>query len=349
MYLLDLGVRPWKQSMLIFHALARMGVEAVVTVSPDRPFISIGYFQDPSQEVDLAQMEREGLPLFRREVGGGTVYLDRDQIFFHVIWDRGNPAFPKGVRDIYRHLSAPPIEAYGEFGIDTRFREVNDIVTAEGRKIGGLGGANIDGSMVFVGSMMMDFDYGAMARAVRVPDEKFRDKVFKTIEEHVTTMRRELDALPPRGEITRALHRRFGELLGPLIPVALSDDVVAKMAELAAWFDSPEFLYRKVPRMPRGVKIAEGVEILYGLYKARGGLVRTAQEVRGRRIADIGITGDFTMLPKEELSGLEDSLRDVEREGSEVVSAVEGFYESSGIEAPGVTPEDVKKAVMEAK
>ena len=38
MYLFDLGEKPWQQSMLIFHALARMGIEAIdggcITVIP---------------------------------------------------------------------------------------------------------------------------------------------------------------------------------------------------------------------------------------------------------------------------------------------------------------------------
>jgi len=349
MYLLDLGVRPWKQSMLIFHTLARMGVEAMVTVSPETPFISVGYFQDLEKEVDVPYCERAGLPIFRREVGGGTVYLDRDQIFYHIIWDQDNPAFPKHVKDIYEQLAVPVIETYEEYGIPTKFREVNDIVTTQGRKIAGLGGADIDDSMVFVGSLIMDFDFDAMAHAIKVPDEKFRDKVFKTMEENVTTMRKELDRLPPREELTALLQKRYEGILGKMTPLDLSDDVVAKMAELAVWFDSPEFKYRKTPKVPSGVKIREGVEILYGMYKAKGGLIRTQQEVVEGRIADIGISGDFTLLPKRELAGLEASLADTEREESEIVSAVAGFYEESSIQTPGVEPKDVSKAVMEAK
>ena len=37
MYLFDLGKLPGQQSMLVFHALARMGVEALVIVSPSAP------------------------------------------------------------------------------------------------------------------------------------------------------------------------------------------------------------------------------------------------------------------------------------------------------------------------
>ncbi len=64
MYLLDLGEKPWEQSMLIFHTLARMGIEAVDIVWPHSPFISIGYFQDAKKEVDIDYCRKKGLPIF---------------------------------------------------------------------------------------------------------------------------------------------------------------------------------------------------------------------------------------------------------------------------------------------
>ena len=63
MYLFDLGDRPWYQSMLIFHALARLNIEALVIVSPKTPYISIGYFQDAKQEVSLDYCKKENLPI----------------------------------------------------------------------------------------------------------------------------------------------------------------------------------------------------------------------------------------------------------------------------------------------
>ena len=345
MYLFDLGELPWEQSMLIFHALARMGVEALNIVWPDKPFISIGYFQDAELEVDLDYCRREGLPVFRREIGGGTVYLDRNQIFYHVIWNRDNPRFPKKISEVYQYLSVPPIETYGEFGIKTEFREVNDIITREGRKIAGLGGSDIGESMVFVGSVILDFDYDKMTKAIKVPDEKFRDKVFKTMKENVTTMKRELGILPPRREIVRVLKEKFEKVLGRLEPVELDEEIVRKMTELARWFNSPEFLYKKTPKIPRGVKIKEGIEILYGMYKAKGGLIRTAQEVERKTLKDIVITGDFTLYPKESLTVLEEGLKDTEKERTKLITRIEEFYEKTGAETPGVEPEDITKAI----
>src|SRR4030042_4055037 len=287
MYLLDLGERPWEQSMLIFHTLARMGIEAVDIVWPHSPFISIGYFQDAKKEVDINYCRKKGLPIFRREVGGGTVYLDRNQIFYHVIWNKDNPNFPGRIKDIYEYLSIPPIETYEEFGIDVKFREVNDIVTSKGKKIAGLRGADIENSMVFVGSIILDFDYETMAHAIKVPDEKFRDKIFKTMEEYITNMKKEIGQAPPHEEIKKVLIKKYEKLFGKLKPLQLSEEIIQKMTELAKWFNSPEFFYRKTPRIPHGVKIKEGIEILYSTYKAQGGIVRTAQEVKNTRFKEI--------------------------------------------------------------
>jgi lipoate-protein ligase A len=349
MYIFNLGIRPWEQSMLIFHALARMDIEALVLVSPQTPFMSIGYFQDAQQEISLDYCKKEGLPIIRREVGGGSVYLDHNQIFYHVIWNKNNPEFPKRINDIYHYLSTPAIETYEEYGINTHFREINDIVTTEGRKIAGLGGADIKDSMVFVGSLILDFDYEKMVNAIKVPDEKFRDKIYKTMEENVTTMKRELGNIPPREDIANTLKVKYERILGKLKPATLNDEIIAKMEELAIRFNSPEFFFKKTPRKPTSVKIKEGVEILYGMHKAPGGLIRTAQQVEKKQLKDIGISGDFTFYPKQELTEMETTLKNTSREQEELISKIEEFYENTSIQTPGVKPKDFSKAILETK
>lgn len=349
MYLFEIDSLPDLQSMLIFHSLARLGVEAVVMVSPEKPLVSIGYFQDAEKEVDLEYCRTHGLPVFRREVGGGAVYLDYHQIFYHVVWQRGNKKFPPAMRAIYEALSVPACATYRRFGIETAFRAENDIVTAGGKKIAGEGGANIGASMVFVGSIITDFDFETMAKVLRVPDEKFRDKIYKTMEDNLTTMKRELGSVPLRPEIRRVLREEFEKILGPLEPVALDQELVKKMAELEQVFTSGAFLHRKTPKIPKGVKIREGVEFLYGLYKARGGLIRTAEMVEEKTLGEIAISGDFTFLPKEDLADLENSLSATPLDERVLVSKIDEFYDKKKVETPGVTPEDFTKAIVEAK
>jgi len=298
MFFFDLGKLPGQQSMLIFHALARMGIEALVAVSPKNPLASIGYFQDAEQEVDLQYCKESKIPFMRREVGGGATYLDENQIFYQLIWKKDNPKFPKAIHDIFPWFSEAPVETYRTFGIQAEYRSINDIITKEGRKIAGEGGGNIGECMVFVGGILLDFDYKTMSRILKVPDEKFRDKVYKTMEENLTTMKRELGVIPPREEVVSVLKEKFEKMVGKLESASLNSEILDKMKQLESWMTSEEFLLKKTPRIPIGVKIREGVELFYGLHKARGGLIRTAEEISEGRIEDITISGDFTFYSK---------------------------------------------------
>jgi len=346
MLFFDLGKLPGQQSMLIFHALARMGIEALVVVSPKSPLASIGYFQDAEQEVDLRYCKETGIPFMRREVGGGATYLDENQIFYQLIWKKDNPRFPKAIHEIYPWFSEAPVETYRTFGIETEFRVINDIITKAGRKIAGEGGGNIGDCMVFVGGILLDFDYQAMSRILKVPDEKFRDKIYKTMEENLTTMKKELVMIPSREEVVSVLKEKFEKKVGKLTPATLNLEILKKMGQIESWMTSEEFLLKKTPRIPEGVKIREGVEVLYGLHKARGGLIRTAEEIYEGRIEDITISGDFTFFPKEQLIGLEESLEKAPLKEEKIIERVETFYEEKGVESPGVESKDFALTIL---
>jgi lipoate---protein ligase len=263
MLLFDLGKLPGQQSVLIFHALARMGVEALVIVSPRGPLASIGYFQDAAEELDIPFCRRSGIPFMRREVGGGTTYLDENQIFYQLIWRKDNPGFPKAIGEISPWASEAPVETYRTFGIETAYQAVNDIVTDEGRKIAGQGGGNIGDCMVFVGGILQDFNCKTMSRILKAPDEEWRDRVFRTMEENLTTMKKELGTPPPRDEIVSVLREKFEDRLGRLEQAPLHPKIIETMAQIETWMTSQEFLYKKTPRVPTGVKIKEGLEVIY--------------------------------------------------------------------------------------
>ena len=253
------------------------------------------------------------------------------------------------IKDVFSELSLPAIETYADFGIKTMFRPENDIITKDKRKIAGEGGGDIGESMVFVGGILMDFDYETMSKILKVPDEKFRDKIHKTMEENLTTMRREIGHMPDRQEVATSLVNNFEDLLGRLKPVSLDSGTIDKMIELEKYFTSDKFLFKKTPRIPKGVKIREGVEILYSTYKARGGLIRTSQKVKENMIDTIDISGDFQLYPKSELGGLENDLRNTKRKERIIVEKIEDFYNKNKVESPGVEPEDITEAIMEAK
>lgn len=350
MNLIKLNKLPGQDSMLIFHVLARIGYEGLVIISPSKPLASVGYFQDAEKEIDLDFCENAGIPVMRREVGGGATYLDGNQIFYQMIWNRKNPKFPNNVGKIFEVLSGPACETYQKFGINASFRAENDIITDKGKKIAGEGGGDIGDSMVFVGGILLDFDYKTMSRVLKVPDEKFRDKIYKSMEENLTTMKRELGEIPPREDIKRVLAESFEKLTGKLEAIELDDETIRKMRELEKIFTSDEFLFKKTPRMPQGVKIREGIEILYGLYKTKGGLIRTAEEIENKkRIRDIVVSGDFNLFPKNGLNEVENALKNREFDEETIQKEVIKVYDKEKIESPGVEPKDFAKTIVEAK
>ena len=79
--LLDLDLVSPLRSQTVYHAVAHAMTpetpDTIILVSPADPYVCIGYHQDLAQEVDLDYCRQQHLPVYRREVGGGAVYLDR--------------------------------------------------------------------------------------------------------------------------------------------------------------------------------------------------------------------------------------------------------------------------------
>ncbi len=348
MKLYNLGHVPWLDSQLIYHAFPRLNLEGLILLAPAEPYVCIGYFQDVDQDIDLDYCHAHGIPVFRREVGGGGVYLDGNQLFFQLVLHKGNPLAPRDKTEFYRVLLAPVAQAYTDLGVPARYKPVNDVVTAGGKKISGTGAAEIGDYLILVGNLIYDFDYDTMVRVLRVPDEKFRDKVYTSLRENLTTLCRELAVPPAWDEMTAVLIRNFEAVLGPLTPASLPDAVEAKVAELARTHTAAEWLRRPGRRLldRRDVKIATGVNVIQRVHKAPGGLIRTILEVQEGQILSAELSGDFFFYPADKLPLLEAHLVNASLDAVEPV--LEQFYADHGIESPGVTPHDLAVALAGA-
>lgn len=344
MKLYRLETVPWQDSQLLYHALPRVSREGVILCSPATTYVCIGYFQDVEQEVDVEFCRQQSIPIFRREVGGGAVYLDGEQLFFQLIIHRDNPLIPAGKLAFYRKFLQAPIEAYRALGIPAEYRPVNDIV-ANQRKVSGCGAAEIGDYYVLVGNLIVDFNYKMMARVLKLPDEKFRDKVYKTIYENLSTIKREIEDVPPREELWSLMADKFVEMLGPLeVETTVDEEWRAKTDELAEQFLTDEWLYQKRrPGAGREVTIRAGVQVKQKMHKAPGGLIRATTEVQDDVIAAVSLSGDFFFFPEGRLADLEAALVGVPVEEAE--RAIASFYAEYGIESPGVTPADFAKVL----
>jgi lipoate-protein ligase A len=221
---------------------------------------------------------------------------------------------------------------------------VNDVITADGRKISGNGVAQIGDYVVLAGNLIVDFDYATMVKVLRVPDEKFRDKVFKSMQENLTTIQREIGQAPSWQVLAATLTRHFEPVTGPLEPAQIPAEVYAEAERLRPHFTSDKWLYKRGRRVRgREVKIADGVNVVHKVHKAPGGLIRGISEIKDGHIVSISISGDFFFYPAEKLAALEEVLAGVKLD--EVESTIVGFYQAEGIESPGVTPADFARVI----
>jgi lipoate-protein ligase A len=342
MRLYNLGKVPWHESQLIYHALAELGWEALSLVSPATPYVCIGYHQDVTQEVDIDYCQSNAIPVFRRDLGGGGTYLDGNQLFFQVILRKDNPLVPRNKRAFYEKFLQPVIDVYRRIGIPAEYKPINDVMSGA-RKISGTGAGEIGDCIVFVGNLIVDFDYETMARVLRVPDEKFRDKVYKTLVENLSTIRRELgeDAAAQWDEATLndLMVEEFGKLLGPLEPHEKDTELQVRIDELGNRMISDAWLYQKGKKvLGRDVKIRSGTHVIHKVHKAPGGLIRADFGVGEGEFVTVSLSGDFFCFPEEAVGWLEAKL-----EGKAVQDArelVAALYSEKDIETPGIDVED---------
>jgi lipoate-protein ligase A len=344
MKLYRLETASWQDSQLLYHALPRLGREGLILLSPGSPYVCIGYHQDAAQEVDMDYCREHDIPVFRREVGGGAVYLDGAQLFWQLVIHKDNPLVPAGKNAFYQKFLQAPIEAYRALGVPAEYKPVNDII-ANNRKVSGTGVGEIGDYIIFVGNLIVDFNYEMMARVLKVPDEKFRDKVYKTIYENLSTIKREVDNVPPTDELWTLMANKFADTLGPLDEqTEVDDEWRTKTDELAPQYLIDEWVFRGRPqREGRKVTIRSGVEMRHKMHKAPGGLIRAVTQVEEDVIAHVELSGDFFFYPAERLADLEAALVGVPV--GEVEQAVARFYEEYLVETPGVTAADFAQVI----
>ncbi|NHJ49202.1 MAG: hypothetical protein FK733_15545 [Asgard group archaeon] len=355
--LLELDGLPGIETQTIYHTLG-LAMEkyddienTIVLCWPEDPVVCVGYHQIIEEEVDTDYCQKNNLPIVRRPLGGGAVYLDSGQLFYQIIGKLDNKKLPRKVSSFYETILKAPIKTYQEIGINAKYAPVNDI-EADGKKISGNGAAEVGGARILTGNLIFDFNFDEMVKILKVPNEKFRDKIASSLKERLGTIKGFLGELPDRQKVKDILIKNFEEALD--IKLRREKSLLPKEQEidqeLLKQYLSDEWLnlieHRRSELMQkRKVKISTTTQIYESVYKAPGGLIKIFFEIEKEFIKDIAISGDFSSKPMNAPELLENALIGKLAHPKHVYSAVAIAYQEHQLDIPGVTPDDFVKTI----
>lgn len=260
MDLYHLGPVDWVESQSIYHALALLNREGLIICYPTTPYVCLGLHDDLEYEIDQFYCRNVGIPLLRRETGGGVVYLDERQIFFQLVIRQNNPLLPLRRQNFYEKFLEPAISLYRKLGLAAELKFPADIVGG-GKKYSGNGSGDIGRCTAYVGNILLDFDFVTMSRVLKVPDEDYRRNLYRAMRANILTL---ADCLPCPVEyslLAESLLAGFTKQLGNLFPRSVDDELCATARQVGRRLTSREWL-----GMPGRKSALRKVKITEGLY-----------------------------------------------------------------------------------
>lgn len=256
--IIDAGTVGPVTSQALYHAVTRSVGEGaddtVVLARPGAPYVSLGYHYTTAA-VDLEYCERADLPVFRRKIGGGLVYLDADQLFIQFCFGD----LPRHRGAAYEYLMSPLVETLDGVGVAGGLSDGFDL-TANGKKIGGIGAGEIDGAGAVTTSILFDFDWEAATNIHQTPTERFHEYLGETMATGVTTLDRELASRPDWDTVKTACIENCKAAFPEPYVGSLSDREEELLDEERDRLLSEEFLHLITDEPDnRRVKVTDGV------------------------------------------------------------------------------------------
>lgn len=276
---IDFGQVTPLRSQTLWHAVA-YGVSAgappaLSFARPSHPYVCVGYHRG-LDEVDEQYCRAEGLPIYRRMVGGGPVYLDAGQLFFQICLPAR--AVPASRLDALRTLLAPAVTAFRAAGVAARLDDDTEICAGD-RKICGHGAGQIGDAVVVCGNLIERFDHERATRVLALADQAQRAETLRLMRRYVAAT--PVDTAAFRAAMTSA----YASALG--LAAAAGELTAAELACLAelddrftslGWLAGPAMASRAQARRARQVKVRSGV---WTFAAESGGARVVASVVRG--------------------------------------------------------------------
>ena len=222
------------------------------------PAISIGYFQDLHQEVDMQNCGSLGIDYVRRHTGGGAILHDMELTYSFIASTGG--IISTDISESYKVICEAIIIGLKSLGIDAKNRNrkagislkqrkspvcfveaSNYDIIVKGKKIVGSAQRRVKDRLIQHGSILIDFDTEKMHSIFKtsLPFGKFH----KDFANNVTSLKQELGYSIDLGKLKRAICLGFEELFKTEVKEdGLANTEIALVEKLDnLQYDSPDW------------------------------------------------------------------------------------------------------------
>jgi lipoate---protein ligase len=347
-----------------FENNAQMAVLARSTSDAGQPILqtsvwgathlNVGWFDDVDSTLDLAACERLGIQVIRRPfAGGGTAFYERGCA---VMW---GVMFPKpGAHDDLdaeiARFQPIVLGALDRIGLgQVRFEGSADL-RWRGRKLGGISAGDF-GRVISVGGFLniRPSNLDLYLRVVRVPDDKFKDKLVKDMREYVCTAEEVAGRSVTYEHFRDAMLDAVGDAGIAVEAHELSDVEQAALKKISNRIATDESVRRVSSERFRAEHETVGRRVGFGNHKGRK-LCRVGVALdESGRVAAAMMAGDMHVAPPDTLERVASALAGADAaDGVELRRRIASVFEGPDVHqadvTTGVTSDDLLAAVGKA-
>jgi len=179
--------------------------------------VSVGRFQDVSNEIQIENCRRQGVDIVRRITGGGTVYHDSQGEITYSVIAKEKDIGTTDVFQAYTTICNGLIEAAKILGVKADFNPGDPKncpnIAIQGKKISGSAQFHKGGVLLQHGTFLIETDLEKMFTFLRVPVAKNITDTVYVAQEKLTSIKNELGKKVSTEEAYKALIKGFEKAL----------------------------------------------------------------------------------------------------------------------------------------